>query len=259
MSFFKKKNKKEEPTAPSGKGEGNRNTSGVKKPPENVPMALDERMRREIAENNPWMRSKKRHIDVYQELAFSVAQWRLATFTLLVVLALSVLCNFSLAKGVKVQPYVVEVDEHGYAVPVKGFDPADVDARVVSAQIGAFIINSRARFSDIATQLIFSENSYKAVADGSPAAKMLNDYYVAAPPTGAQNQVGVRILSVSPLSNSSYQASWVETVYVSEGKNEEFGYIGTFSVAVSPPSEFVQLVDNPLGIYVTDYNIIRSY
>jgi type IV secretion system protein VirB5 len=256
MAFFKRSKKTKSAASP------NRGKKGANLP-ENVSWALDEKTKQEIAESNPWMKSKKRHVDVYQELAFSVAQWRLSTFAMMLLLGLSVFCNFTLAKGVKVQPYVVEVDQHGYAVPVKGFDPANVDHRIVSAQIGTFIVNSRARFSDVATQLIFSENSYKSVAANSSAAKKLDDYYISSPPTGAKNAVGVRILSISPLTNATYQASWVETIYVAprgstNGRNEDFGFIGTFTVVVSPPSEFDDLMDNPLGVYVTDFNIIRS-
>jgi type IV secretory pathway TrbF-like protein len=226
---------------------------------ENVPPEADERTRQEIAENNPWMKSKKRHIDVYQELAFSVAQWRLATFTMMALLVLSVFSNFSLARSVKIQPYVIQVDEHGYAIPVKEIEASNVDARIVSAQIGAFIINSRTRLSDIAAQLVYSENSFKSVAGESNAARLLNAYYRESPPTNAKYPVSVKVLTVKPLNNNSYQASWTETVLAGENADQEFGYLGTFSVVISPPSDYATLIGNPLGVYITDYNIIRSY
>jgi len=246
MSFFKKGNKSE-------------NRAGEQKTPNNVPMATDEKTRQEIAEKNIWMSSKKRHIDVYNELAFSVAQWRLATFTMMILLVFSVLSNFSLAKSVKVQPYVIQVDQHGYAIPIKQIDPSGIDERVISAQIGSFIINSRVRVLDPATQLVYSQNSYKSVAAESSAARLLNVYYTQSPPVSARYSVSVKILSVEALTNKSYQASWTETVHVAEGSDEEFGFLGTFSMAVSPPDDFARLMDNPLGIYITDYNIIRSY
>jgi type IV secretory pathway TrbF-like protein len=225
---------------------------------QNVPQAVDERTRQEIAENNPWMKSKKRHIDVYHELASSVAQWRLATFTMLILLVVCVLSNLSLAKGVRIQPYVIQVDEHGYAIPVGEINASNVDARVVSAQIGMFIINSRVRTSDLAAQLKYSENSYKSVARDSTAMTMLNDYYRESPPTNAKYPVSVKILSVKPINNASYQASWTETVGTGDNV-QEFGYLGTFTVVVSPPQDYALLTDNPLGVYITDYNIIRSY
>ena len=246
MSLFSKKKK------PSKSGSGVNQAGSLLNP-------NDEKTRQEIVENNIWMSSKKRHIDVYQELAFSVAQWRLATFAMLILLALSVLCNFSLATSVKIQPYVIQVDQHGYAIPVKEIDASNVDARIVSAQIGTFIINSRARIRDIPTQLLFSENSYKAIAGQSDAERQLRAYYRESPPTRARHPVSVKLLSVKPASNSSYQASWTETVLAGDGQDQEFGFIGTFSVTVSPPSEYSRLIDNPLGIYITDFNIIRTY
>jgi type IV secretory pathway TrbF-like protein len=151
------------------------------------------------------------------------------------------------------------VDQHGYAIPVKQIDASDVDARVISAQIGTFVINSRARVRDVAAQLVFSENSFKAVAGDSNAARLLNAYFRESPPPAARYPVNVKILTVKPMSNSTYQASWTETVLAGEGRDQEFGFIGTFSVVVSPPSDYARLIDNPLGIYITDYNIIRSY
>jgi type IV secretory pathway TrbF-like protein len=243
-----------------GKGKKSKSKEATQKNRlENIPPEVDEQTRQKIAENNPWMKSKKRHIDVYQELAFSVAQWRLAAFAMMALLVLAVFSNFSLARSVKIQPYVIQVDEHGYAIPVKEIEASNVDARIVSAQIGGFIINSRARLSDIAAQLVYSEKSFKSVAGESNAARLLNAYYRESPPTNAKYPVSVKILSVKPLNNNSYQASWTETVLAGEGADQEFGYLGTFSVVISPPADYATLLDNPLGVYITDYNIIRSY
>jgi type IV secretory pathway TrbF-like protein len=261
MSFFKSKNKSEksETAAPIEQSAAPAQAPDVKRGAyDKVSMAADERARAEIAENNPWMTSKKRHVDIYQELASSVAQWRLAAFTMTVLLALSVYGNISLARSVTIQPYVIQVDEHGYAIPVKSIDPSGVDQRFISAQIGTFIINSRTRVSDLATQLVFAENSYKSVSARSNAANTLNSNYASSPPVSAKNPVSVQILSVIPLSQASYQASWIETV-IEADKRTDYGYLGTFNIVLSPPSDFERLIENPLGIYITDYNIIRSY
>jgi type IV secretory pathway TrbF-like protein len=238
-----------------------KNDSGGQGAEKNISQETDEKIRQEIAENNPWMKSKKRHIDVYQELAFSVAQWRLLSFTLMVLLALAALCIFALATSVRIQPYVIQVDEHGYAIPVSEITASNVDARIVSAQIGSFIINSRARLSDIAAQLVYSENSFKSVAAGSNAARLLNTYYQESPPTGAKYPVRVEILSVKPMAGSAkvYEATWTETVLVGPDQDQKFGYLGTFDVTISPPSDYSTLISNPLGVYVTDFNIIRNY
>jgi type IV secretory pathway TrbF-like protein len=153
------------------------------------------------------------------------------------------------------------VDEHGYAIPVSEITAANVDARIVSAQIASFIINSRARLRDMASQLVYSENSFKSVAAESSAAAQLNNYYRESPPTGAKYPVSVNVLSIKPVAGSGkiYEASWTESVMVGNGQDQKFGYIGTFDVAVSPPSEYAALIDNPLGVYITDFNIIRNY
>jgi type IV secretion system protein VirB5 len=244
MSFFSRRKKPE--------------LHAKKKAADVVSVASDEKARQEALEDNPWIASRRKHVDIYQGLASSVAQWRLAAFMTLILLFFSVLANISLAKSAKVLPYVIQVDQHGYAIPVKELAPSGVDQRFVSAQIGTFIINSRTRVSDFTAQLMFAQNSYKSVSDGSNAAKALNDNYVSEPPTRAKYPVSVQVLSVIPITNDTYEASWVERV-IANREEHEFGYIGTFSVVLSPPSTFDQLVENPLGVYITDYNIIRTF
>jgi type IV secretory pathway TrbF-like protein len=258
MSFFKSKNKPVTPVSTEKNAVSSKKQDAAKKAPDLVSPAADEKTRHEIAENNPWMQSKGRHIDIYQGLAASSAQWRVATFTMLILLFLSVLGNISLAKGVKIQPYVIQVDQHGYAIPIKELDPSGVDQRFVSSQIGSFIINSRTRVSDFTAQLMFAENSYKAVSAKSNAEYTLNSTYVKEPPTSAKYPVAVQVLSIMPLSNKSYQASWTEKV-LANGTVSEYGYLGTFNVILSPPTDVDHLIENPLGIYITDFNIIRSY
>jgi type IV secretion system protein VirB5 len=247
MSFFSRGEK--------SKTEG---SHAKKKTSDVVSAASDEKERQEAAAHTPWIESRRRHVDIYQGLASSVAQWRLAAFAMLVLLFFSVLANISLAKNAKVLPYVIQVDQHGYAIPVKELNPSGVDQRFVSAQIGMFIINSRTRVSDFTAQLMFAQNSYKSVSDGSNAAKTLNDNYIKEPPTRARYPVSVQVLSAIPVTNDTYEASWVERV-IADGEEHEFGYIGTFNVVLSPPTTFDQLIENPLGVYITDYNIIRTF
>jgi type IV secretory pathway TrbF-like protein len=207
----------------------------------------------ELIKDNPWIRGKQTYTDVYMGLASSAAQWRLSTFALLVLLMLSVIGNLTLARTVRVQPYVIQVDKHGYAIPIKMLDASGVDQRIISSQVGTFVYYSRMRLGDREAQIVFAENSYRVVAKGSRAEKTLTDYYRAAPPTQAKDTVQVIMDSIIPISTYVYEAQWTE-----RSGSDSKSYSATFTIAVSPPTDVTNLVSNPMGVYITDYSVSQN-
>jgi type IV secretion system protein VirB5 len=218
-------------------------------------LAFVEKKETETREGSPWLNAKNRHMDVYIAQSQSIAQWRIIALIMMLLLALSVGGNIYLSTAVKVQPFVVQVDEHGYAIPVQMAEVSGIDERVIAAHIGQFIINSRIRIGDKRAQIIFSENAYKSVGAGSNAASLLDRYFRDAPPTKSEKTVHVSLQAVIPLTPSTYQAEWSETTTSSDGKEIAVTYSGIFEIAVSPPKDMTNLVHNPLGIFVTDYHV----
>jgi type IV secretion system protein VirB5 len=226
-----------------------------KEEPDAANVKLSERLESEIIEDSPWLRGKNRHMDVYLSLANSMAAWRNAAILFLFAAALSVLGNIYLSTSVKVQPYVVQVDEHGYAIPIQMAEVAGVDQRVISSQIGQFIMNSRIRVSDKAAQLLFSKNSYRSIAANSDAARYLNEYFQKNPPTDAKYPVDVEIKSILPLTDETYQAEWIERSTNANKIKLEAYFQGVYQIAIAPPSDMNNLVNNPLGVYITEYRV----
>jgi type IV secretion system protein VirB5 len=61
--------------------------------------------------------------------------------------------------------------------------------------------------------------------------------------------------SVLSLSPERWQAEWTEGRYSLAGNRlGEKRYRGIFTTAVAPPSEMREVILNPLGIFVTDFN-----
>src|SRR5947209_13521451 len=64
--------------------------------------------------------------------------------------------------------------------------------------------------------------------------------------------VAVEVNSVLPTSDRTFEVEWVETTRDLYGKVKAADrFKGSFTVAISPPTEERQIRTNPLGIYVT--------
>ncbi|MDR1944287.1 MAG: type IV secretion system protein [Synergistaceae bacterium] len=257
VSLFKRGKKTDQGAEKTRDGTQSAESAGVKQP-EFISMPAAEKTAQDAFVNNPWLKSKKRHADIYEGLASAVSQWRLATLTMMILLTFSVAGNIILAMSVKIQPYVIQVDKQGYAVPVKMVDASNVDQRVIFSQIGLFIFNSRTRLLDREAQLIFSEHAYRSIAEGSSAARRLNDYFSKNPPTRAPFPVMVQIESIIPFTTHTYQARWTEVTETENQSVKENSYVGLFTVSISPPADFTNLMSNPLGVYITDYDIEQN-
>jgi type IV secretion system protein VirB5 len=229
--------------------------ASAKKKQKVMTLETAERLEQETMERSPFLNAKMRHMDVYLGQSASVAQWRLATFIFLLLLALSVGGNIYLSGNVKVQPFVVQVDEHGYSIPVQMAEVSGVSERVIAAQIGQFITNSRIRVTDRNAQILFARNAYKSVSGGSVALNILNGYFSSNPPTQSKYPVKVDIKAIIPLTPETYQAEWSETTTDARGNSLEMLFQGIYEIAVSPPKDMQNLVLNPLGVYVTDYHV----
>jgi type IV secretion system protein VirB5 len=214
-----------------------------------------EKTGQEAFENSPWLKARENHTNTYTSLASSASQWRTAAFVMMVLLALSVGCNVYLSTSVRVQPYVIQVDSHGYAIPVRMTEVSGVDQRVILSEIALFIFNSRTRVMDRQAQLLFAEDAYRCVAGNSDASRKLDTYFRGAPPTRAPHPVLVRVESILPYTDHTYQAKWHEVTENSSSLPVTRTYMGLFTVTVSPPTDMTNLLSNPMGVYVTDFSI----
>ena len=224
-------------------------TAGGKKKEKIKTLPVIEKEEQDTIDNSPFLNAKKRHMDIYLGQMANVAQWRLISFVLLILMALSVAGNIYMSANVKVQPFVVQVDEHGYAIPIQMAEVSGVDERVISAQIGQFIMNSRIRVMDRDAQIIFARNAFKSVGGDSSASRLLNTYFSKNPPTLSKEAVKVDMKAIIPLTTETYQAEWSESTTNDRGQTLETLYQGVFEIAVSPPRDMANLVANPLGVY----------
>lgn len=207
-----------------------------------------------VIKNNPFF-SEDKYSDIYAGLAANAMTWRIVSIILSMMLVFSFLAFINVAKNTKVVPYVVQIDQHGYAIPIKPIDHSDIDNRIIISQIGQFINNSRIRVLNRDAQVEFVKMSYRCIGEGSKAYGKLTDYYRNSAPTVAKQAIEVQVQSIIPISGNIYNAEWRETYTTSDYGLVTKYYKGIFSVELSPPQQMENLIANPLGIFIEDFQI----
>ncbi len=180
-------------------------------------------------------------------------------FGIIVFLVVAVVATAMISKP---YPWIVQVDEHGFEVSVGTAGQQEIDPRIVISRIGRFIESSRSVIGDVRGQQALLKWSFASVASGSKAQTLLNQYLQENNPyTKAANGVNIeiRINNILPKSDKTYQANWTEIHYSDGNKAKEIDYTGIFVVSIHPTRNGKDVINNPLGIYITEYTFGPDY
>jgi type IV secretion system protein VirB5 len=209
---------------------------------------------------NPYALGRKEYDDRYERLAGNAAAWRRAAFLTLLLLSVSTGVVLWMAQTVKVVPFVVQVDRHGYEIAVKPAEEQKVtDDRIVMSRLADFVTNTRSVYSDATAMMTFIERAYNSVEASSPALRKLDAWFRENNPfTRGEQVVSVAVQSVlraSPDSSVTWQAEWSEKTYERGMPKSEKFFKGTFTVEFHAPANISDIMKNPLGIFISDFDI----
>jgi type IV secretion system protein VirB5 len=212
---------------------------------------------------NPYALGRKEYDDRYERLAKNAAAWKRTAFSMLLLLSVSTAVVLWMAQTVKVVPFVVQVDRHGYEIAVQPAEAHEVtDDRVVMARLADFISNTRSIYSDATAMMTFIEKAYNSVESTSPALRKLDAWFRENNPFAQRDTVvSVTVQSVlraSPESDTTWQAEWSEKTYDRGMPKTEKFYKGTFVIEFHTPSSIADVMKNPLGVFVSDFNITEK-
>jgi type IV secretion system protein VirB5 len=207
--------------------------------------------------SNPFLAGRTEAAERYGYLSKNAAQWRRISAVLILCCAACVFAVIFMAGRVTVVPYIVQVDAHGYEIAVEPVAPSRVDARLIIAHIGRYVWSLKTVFNDPEAQLHLMNFVYSTTPVNTPAEKKYQDYFNANNPVviGETETVYVTVNSVLPMSVETWQAEWTEERFSLTG--DKLGtkhYRGIFSTAIVAPSTMREVLTNPLGIFVTDFN-----
>jgi type IV secretion system protein VirB5 len=210
-----------------------------------------------VMDEDPFFAGRTEYADRYGHLSKNAAQWRRISLALLICCAACVAAVIYAAGKITVVPYIVQVDEHGYEIAIEPVSASKIDARLMIAHVGRYVWSLKTVFADPEAQLHLMNFVYNCTPTNTAAEKKYQEYYNQNNPVeiGETETVQVSVNSVLSMSPDTWQAEWTEERYTIGGDRiSAKRYRGIFTAAATAPSTMREIITNPLGIFITDFN-----
>ena len=214
-----------------------------------------------VPPDNAYARASAEWNDRTGSTVRAARNWRLAAFGSLAVTALAVAGLIQESGRSTVQPYYVRVAENGQPFVVghvpEAFTPTLNEVRW---HLGQWLSWTRGIPLD---PVVVKKNYQQALGFmRQAAANKLNAWAQSDPRLQAigRETVEFSLIGIAPISGtSSYQARWKETLRNAEGGvKEEQRWMATFTVEIHPPTSAQAIAQNPIGLYIKDFQWSRE-
>jgi type IV secretory pathway TrbF-like protein len=209
-------------------------------------------------EITPWAFGAVEYAERYWSQAREVRRWQIAAFLGFVTSSVLAVCLVMLARSTRVVPYVVQVDEHGYAVAIAPAEKASpVDERVVISSLSDWVRAMRTVMGDRDAQRELVDKTYSFLSEGTAAQDKANAWFRAHNPFEAgAKRVSVQVTRIGPMrSAAAWTIEWTELAREGTGTTTLSRWSAYVEIKVSPVQKLDDVKPNPLGIFVTDYSI----
>lgn len=213
---------------------------------------------------SPWFEGAVAHSERY---GATVQTARVAVLVALGALCLSILLGAGVVwlsityADVRVVPYIVETDSHGYVVPIGPAErAAPLDVRLQMAAVAQWILSLRRVTGDASSQRTFVETAFYFLAPEAPATQKVREWYATQRPMErGVKPVSVEIVRVAPLeSGRDFSIEWTEET---PGEQAEVATKSMFSavvsLALSPTQKLQDVIRNPAGVYIRDFSVSK--
>jgi len=207
-----------------------------------------------MSKQNPYLNARREWDERYGGLISRARNWQLMAAGSLAVAVVAVVGIAFVGSQSKIQPFVVVTDQLGSPVAVARPAPvarADLDKRLMVAQLAAFIKDVRSMLPDVVAQQVTLNRVY-AMA-GRDVAGFLNEFFKDNSPFSVDGSVTrVEVSSVIPQGGETYQVSWVETKARpgATAVAEHWKAVVTVGVDAKLAESPKVALWNPFGIYV---------
>ncbi|HMB54903.1 MAG TPA: VirB8/TrbF family protein [Thermoanaerobaculia bacterium] len=231
------------------------------KPVQTVPVRSSRELGKGGEPPSPYLAADRLRANAYLDLARTLTNYRLLAAALLVVDLVLVGAVLWQSGQTRIVPYVVELDGWGNAVAFGPADElADPDRAMLVHTVSRWLWNVRAVTLDPAVQRRLVLDAYSHT-DGRAVA-LLNRWYRENPPfaRAESGTVSVQVTSVLALaeSESRWQVQWAEVEHSrTGGEREASRWQAVVTVDVDPPERVEEVITNPLGIRVVDFDWTR--
>ena len=156
----------------------------------------------------------------------------------------------------RVEAYVVEIDPTGRPGQIQllgqRYDPT---AAQIAFYVAELVRKTRSKPID---PVVLKQNwdaAYRFLAGDAVTA--MNEYAAKADPFSSAKRdiaVAVEVISVVQRSDGSFEVRWKQTSYERGSQAAVSYWTGLFTTRIFPPKTSQALFNNPLGVYVTNFN-----
>lgn len=204
---------------------------------------------------NPAERAKQATYDHWGSIIKQKQNWQRVCFALMVCLITTIIGLVTMALKSTTVPYFVEVNRTGEVrnvglIETQKYVPTDA---VKKYFIGNFVKNIRELPLD---PVVNAQNKEKAYAFLTKDAANKLDKMMKKENMGSmigKKTIQVKIISILPVSDHSYQVRWSEEIYdMQNGSKEVVPMTGLFTIAMKTPSDIKIIERNPVGLYFID-------
>lgn len=205
------------------------------------------------AAENPYLAARREWMERYGDFIAGKESWKMATFAITVVAAVSVAGNVYQGSQSKVQPFVVKVNGWGDPIDVQPADKGQkANDTMIAAQVARWIVESRSVTTDPVVQKQWLARVYALSSQNTQ--QFLNDWYAKHSPFDTARlgaRVTVTVQQPMPLSDKTWSVEWEEE---KRGPQNEFmgkeRWKALVPVTVFVPETVKQLMANPSGVII---------
>lgn len=209
-------------------------------------------------ENNPYLNAKNQWLERYGDYIKQKRNWQIVALISLSACLLCVLFLGYVSTQNKLIPYVIEVDKLGNTARVGTLQNIDLkNPNVIKYSLNTFIYSWRSIWGNPQTQRKFVLDAYGYIEPRSKAYSILNQYYQKNNPfeIATKENISVKVKNIVPQNADTWQVEWEETTTdLAAQEIAKTTYRGLFQIKQIVPTQEEQILKNPLGIFISDFN-----
>lgn len=209
--------------------------------------------------NNPYLFARREWNERYGDYIARAKTWRMMAMASLGVAAIAVATAGYVVTSSKVKPFVVEVDKTGEVRAVGIPDvPQTVSERIIKASLVRWI--DLVRRVPIDPEIKKDDLTYVYAMASSETAQKLNAFFKQEENDpfaiiGKGYVISTDIKNVVKLRDNIYQIDWDEKTVDTRDQRYKIDHMrAVITVATKEPTTEQDILKNPLGIYVIDFN-----
>lgn len=213
--------------------------------------------------HNPYLDARKEWNAQFGRQVSEKNTWRLVALVALLISLVSIGGLVTLGASTKVVPYVAVIDELGNPLATgMAQTSATNDPRVIRAVVGDFIKNFRSVTTDGYAQKELIRRTYSMLSAQDPSYRVMNEHFSSEQwdpfERATKITVSVEMSLILPLSNNSYRVEWNEIDRDRTGQiMNTHGYQANLTVKQSEELSGQEMLENPLGLYITEIHWSR--